>query len=163
MPGAGLAVPNSSVILTNVRTQSYGTCRLWLWVPTFVGMTGGGWTSCASHSGLRRWAVGHWVPTAVRAALSPRGVLRRRVSGQVRFEHAVEMHDDELHLGIVDRALRCSTPGLFGAGIVGEYADKFDLAEVVEIQGARVADAAAEYEMKLAHALLSLEWGLQTP
>ncbi|RZT47259.1 hypothetical protein EV283_2741 [Sphingomonas sp. BK036] len=31
----------SSVILTKVRTQGYGRWRLWLWVLTFVRMTGG--------------------------------------------------------------------------------------------------------------------------
>jgi hypothetical protein len=30
---------NSPVILTKVRTQSYGRCALWLWILTFVRMT----------------------------------------------------------------------------------------------------------------------------
>ncbi len=30
------------VILTKVRTQGYGVWRFWLWVLTFVRMTGGG-------------------------------------------------------------------------------------------------------------------------
>ena len=75
----------------------------------------------------------------------------------------MEVNNDEFHLGVIDRTLRCGTPGLFGAGIVGIDADEFDLAQIVEVEGARVADAAAEYEVKLAHALLSLGGMSQLP
>jgi len=82
---------------------------------------------------------------------------------QVRFEHPVQVHHHELHLGVIHSTLRRSTPGLLGAGVVGEYADELDLAQIVEIQGARVADAAAEYEVELAHALAFLGRGLPPP
>lgn len=61
------------------------------------------------------------------------------------------MNDDIAHLGIVNRALGGTAPRLFGAFIVRENANKIDGAEVSEIKGLRIADAAAEHQMKLAH------------
>ncbi len=47
--------PKIAVILTKVRIQSYGRCPLWLWILTFVRMTGRGERSLdlQSHRVLR--------------------------------------------------------------------------------------------------------------
>ena len=54
--------PATAVILTEVRIQGYGRCAAWLWVLTFVRMTGWGWVSvfharhCSARLALARLA-----------------------------------------------------------------------------------------------------------
>ena len=64
----------------------------------------------------------------------------------------MQVHHDELHLGIVDGPLRRSTPSLFRARIVREHADDLDRLEVGEFKRLRIGDSAAEDEVELAQA-----------
>ena len=70
------------------------------------------------------------------AAPFPEGTLVQR-----HFEDRAALEDftdSYLRLmseeGVIDGTLRRSTPGLLGAGIVGEYADELDLAQIEELR-----------------------------
>jgi N-methylhydantoinase B/oxoprolinase/acetone carboxylase alpha subunit len=83
--------------------------------------------------------------------------------GVGRIEHAMQMDDDIFHRRIVDGALGIGTPGGLGGGIIGEDADHVELVGFDEIKGLRIADAAAEDEMKLAHGRRFSRMALRTP
>jgi hypothetical protein len=76
-------------------------------------------------------------------------------SARLRLEQPVQVDDHIFHLGIVDRALGIGAPGFLGVGIIVEQADDIDVREIDEVEALRVLDAAAEHEVKLAHAVLS--------
>ncbi len=81
------------------------------------------------------------------------GERRRLCRGRaLGLEQAVEVDDDIFHLGVVDGALGGAAPGFLGFGIAVEQADEVDGIEIGEVEAAGIADAAAEDEMKLAHA-----------
>src|SRR6476619_1801545 len=96
------------------------------------------------------------VPPAKKANVDQFALSRKRPSlarnrGILGLEKAVEVDDDIFHLGVVDGALGRDAPGLFGLGIAVEQADEIDRVQIGEVKAARILDAAAEDEVKLAH------------
>ena len=85
------------------------------------------------------------VPDTLGVRLGPVNPLR------IRLQQPVEVDDNIFHFGIVVAALRRAAPGVFRGGIAVVDADQIDMIEVGELQAARILDAAAEDEVKLAH------------
>ena len=67
------------------------------------------------------------------------------------LQQAVQVHDDIFHFSVVDGALGGAAPGFFGIGVIVEHADEIETLEIDKFKTARILDAAAEDEMKLAH------------
>ncbi|KQM17505.1 hypothetical protein ASE49_10725 [Novosphingobium sp. Leaf2] len=78
--------------------------------------------------------------------------------GKVGFKQAMKMHDDVLHLGVVDSALRVCLPHLLGGGEIAEHANQIERAKISELETARVFYPAAHDKVELLHQGAAFLW-----
>src|SRR5690242_17130527 len=65
-----------------------------------------------------------------------------------RIEQAMQMHDEEAHLGVIDGRLRLRPPRRIGGRVIGVEADDLDLVEILEGVVLEIGQLAADDEMK---------------
>lgn len=74
-----------------------------------------------------------------------------------RVDHPVGVQDEEPHMGIVDRRLGASLPGLACLGVAAVGSDELDLGQVTKHRCIQMAELAADHEVEQ---LLGFDFGM---